>query len=119
MARQSTDTLAIRDTALAKALSFIRFQATLPVRVSEVARHADVSRRVLERRFLEFLHRSPAEELRRFQLDRVRQLLVETNLLMPVVTEKSGFGSQAYLSAVFRKHFKLTPIQFRRVNHRP
>ena len=117
VARQSTDTLAIRDPALAKALSFIRFQATLPVRVGEVARHAGVSRRVLERRFLELLHRSPAEELRRFQLDRARQLLVETNLPMPVVAEKSGFGSQAYLSAVFRKHFKQTPVQFRRDKH--
>ena len=112
--RQSTDTLAIRDPALVKALSFIRQQATLPVRVSEVARHAGVSRRKLERRFLEVLHRSPAEELRRFQLDRARQLLVETNLPMPVVAEKSGFGSQAYLSAVFRKHFNQTPIQLRR-----
>jgi LacI family transcriptional regulator len=119
VSRQSTDTLAIRDAALAKALSFIRVQATLPVRVSEVARHAGVSRRALERRFLEMLHRSPAQELRRCQLDRARQLLVETNLPMPDIAEKSGFGSQAYLSAVFRQHFKLTPIQFRRENHRP
>ena len=117
VSRQSTDTLAIRDPALVKALSYIRQQATLPVRVSEVAQHAGVSRRVLERRFMEVLHRSPAEELRRFQLERARQLLVETNLPMPHVAEKSGFGSQAYLSAVFRRHFQQTPMQFRRTAH--
>ena len=119
VARQSTDTLAIRDAALAKALSFIRQQATQPIRVDEVAKHAGVSRRALERKFLDVLQRTPAEELRRFQLDRARQLLVETNLPMPDVAEKSGFGSQAYLAAVFRKHFKQTPIQFRKEFHRP
>ncbi len=114
VARQSTDTLAVRDPALVKALSYIRQQATLPVRVNEVARHAGVSRRALERKFLEILQRTPAEELRRYQLDRARQLIADTNLPMPEIAEKSGFGSQAYLSAIFRKHFEKTPLKFRR-----
>ena len=114
VSRQSTDTLAVRDPALVKALSYIRQQATLPVRVSDVAKRAGVSRRGLERKFLEILQRTPAEELRRFQLDRARHLIAETNLAMPEIAEKSGFGSQAYLAAIFRKHFNQTPRQFRR-----
>lgn len=114
VSRQSTDTLAVRDPALAKALSYIRQQATLPVRVDGVAKHAGVSRRSLGRKFLDVLQRTPAEELRRFQMDRARQLIAETNLPMPAIAEKSGFGSQAYLSAMFRKHFNQTPLQFRR-----
>jgi LacI family transcriptional regulator len=101
-----------------KALSFIRQQASLRVRVGDVAQHAGVSRRALERKFLEVLQRTPAEELRRFQLERARQLLVETNLPMPEVAEKAGFGSQAYLSAMFRKHFNQTPTRYRREAHR-
>jgi len=115
--RQSTDTLAIRDPALVKAVSFIRQQATLPVLVSDVARHAGVSRRALERKFFEMLQRTPAQEIRRHQLDRARQLLTDTNLPMPDVAEKSGFGSQAYLSAMFRKHFNQTPMRYRREAH--
>jgi LacI family transcriptional regulator len=117
ISRQSTDTLAVRDSALVKALSYIRQQATLPVRVDEVARHAGISRRALERKFLEILQRTPAEELRRLQLERARHLIAETNLAMPDIAEKSGFGSQAYLSAIFRKHFNQTPLQFRRESH--
>ena len=117
VSRQSTDTLAVRDPALVKALSYIRQSATLPVRVDDVATHAGVSRRALERKFLEILQRSPAEELRRFQLDRARQLIADTNLPMPDIAEKSGFGSQAYLSAIFRKHYNQTPLQFRRESH--
>lgn len=111
--RQSTDTLAIRDPVMVKALAFIRQQASLPVRVNEVARHAGVSRRGLERRFMEQLQRTPAAELRRFQLDRARQLLSETDLSMSQVAEKTGFGSQAYFAAVFRTHFSQSPRQFR------
>ena len=114
VSRQSTDTLAVRDPALAKALSFIRQQATLPVLVGDVAKYAGVSRRALERKFFEVLQRTPAQEVRRFQLERARQLIAETNLSMPDIAEKSGFGSQSYLSAIFRKHFKQTPLQFRR-----
>jgi LacI family transcriptional regulator len=97
-----------------KALSFIRQQATLPVLVSDIARHTGVSRRALERRFLQILQRTPAQELRRHQLDRARQLLADTNLPMADVAEKSGFGSQAYLSAILRKHYDLTPLEFRK-----
>ena len=117
VSRQSTDTLAVHDPVLVKALSYIRQQATLPVRVAEVAKHAGVSRRALERKFLDILQRTPAKELRRLQLDRARQLIAETNLPMPDIAEKSGFGSQAYLSAIFRRHFKQTPLQFRRESH--
>ena len=117
VARQSTDTLAVRDPALVKALSYIRQQATLPVRVAEVAQHAGVSRRQLERKFLDVLQRTPAEELRRFQLERARQLIAETNLAMPAIAEKSGFSSQAHLCTIFRKHFKQTPLQFRRESY--
>jgi LacI family transcriptional regulator len=112
--RQSTDTLALRDPVMIRALAFIRQQAILPVGVNDVARHAGLSRRGLERRFLEQLQRTPAAELRRFRLDRARQLLAETDLPMSQVAEKAGFGSQAYFAAVFRARFGQSPRQFRR-----
>ena len=112
--RQSTDTFAIRDPIMIRALAFIRQQAILPVGVNDVARHAGVSRRGLERRFMEQLQRTPAAELRRFRFDRARQLLAETDLPMSQVAEKTGFGSQAYFAAVFRARFCQSPRQFRR-----
>ena len=83
---------------MVKALSFIRQQGILPVRVNDVARHAGVSRRGLERRFMEQLHRTPAAELRRFQLDRARQLLAETYLSM----SQGGGEDRFWLAGLFR-----------------
>jgi LacI family transcriptional regulator len=110
--RQSTDSLAIRDSALAKALNYIRQHAAFPIQIDDIARHAGVCRRVLERRFIE-LDRSPIEEIRRVRLERAKQLLVETGMSIPDVADASGFGSPAYLSHTFQKELHTTPKKYR------
>lgn len=112
--RRSTDTLAIQDQALVKALNFIRTHANQPIQVRDVAQHAGVSRRVLERRFAQVLGRSPAGEIRRVHLERAKQLLAETDLSIPDVAETSGFGSPEYMAYVFRAQLHKTPLKYRK-----
>ena len=49
--RASTDFLAVEDSAVAKAIHYIRMHCGEPLRLDAVARHAGVSRSVLQRRF--------------------------------------------------------------------
>ena len=112
--RQSTDTLAVGDRALVKALNFIRANAAQPLQVGEVARQSGVSRRVLERRFLQALGRSPATEIRRVHLERAKSLLVETDLAIPDVAEAAGFGSPEYLAYMFKVETGKTPLRYRK-----
>jgi LacI family transcriptional regulator len=114
--RQSTDTLAVGDPVVVKALSFLRQHMTEAICVRDVAMHAGVSRRVLERRFLELLHRTPAKEIRRVHLTHARRLLEETDLPLSQIAEMAGFGSQAYFSDLFRRQLGITPIQYRKKN---
>lgn len=117
--RQSTDTLAISDRAVVKAVSFIRENLSRPLHVSEIARHVGVSRRVLERRFQLHLERSPAEELRRVRLRKAQELLLDTDMPVPEVSEGAGFGSPEYMAYVFRQECDMTPVEYRRrVNSR-
>jgi LacI family transcriptional regulator len=113
-ARRSSDTLAIDDAALAKAIRFVRTNATRPIQVTDVSAQAGLSRRALERRFEAALGRSPASEIRRTRLERARSLLETTDMPIPEVAEKSGFGSPEYLAAIFHKTFGLTPLKYRR-----
>lgn len=116
--RQSTQTIALSDPVLVKALSFIRQNATQPwFGVPDVARHAGASRRGLERKFMEVLQHPPAEEIRRIRLEQAKRLLAETRLPMPQVAESAGFSSQAYLASSFRHHFGTSPLQFRKENY--
>lgn len=112
--RQSTDTMAITDRALVAAISFIRESAPRFIKVPDVARQAGISRRVLERRFIQVLKRTVAQEIRRVHLERAKKLLVETNLSIPDIAENSGFGSPEYLSYVFRTELDNTPLKYRK-----
>jgi len=111
--RQSTDTLAINDPDLARAIAFIRMHAFEGIQVGDVLRAVAVSRSWLERRFQEALGRSPAEEVRRVRLERARQLLAETDLPVPQIAQRAGFGSREYLAHAFKQATSLTPRQFR------
>ena len=112
--RQSTSTLAIHDAALAKAVSFIRERATGPLAVPDVARHVGLSRCTLERRFRETFNRSPGEEIRRVRIERAKCLLLETDLPIPDVAERCGFGSNAYLTESFQRALKTSPLRYRK-----
>jgi len=112
--RQSTDTLAVEDRDLARAIAFIRMHAAGPIQVNDVLREVSVSRSWLERRFQESLGRSPAEEIRRVHLDRAKQLLADTELPVPQVASASGFSSREYLAYAFKQATGLTPREFRR-----
>ena len=112
--RQSTDTLAVPEPALVKALSFIRLNPAQPMSVDDIARHAGVSRRVLERQFKEVLGRAPAAEIRRVRLDRAKSLLADTDLPIPDVADSAGFGSPEYLAYALRVHCGQTPLKYRK-----
>lgn len=111
--RQSTDTLAVDDPDLARAVAFIRSHATDPIQVPDVLREVPVSRRWLERRFREVLGRGPAAEIRRVRLARAKRLLAETEMPVPEVARLAGFGSREYLAAVFKSELDLSPRQYR------
>lgn len=112
--RHSTDTLAIQDRALARALSFIRENDSHRIEVKDVTRHAGVSRRALEQKFMKVLHRTPASEIRRVHLERAKRLLEETDLPIPDVAESAGYGSPEYMAGVFRSELQTTPLKYRK-----
>ena len=57
---------------------------------------------------------SPKAEIIRIQLNRVKELLLETDLKLETVAGKAGFKHPQYLSAVFKQKFGLTPGAFRK-----
>lgn len=115
--RQSTDTLAITNPVITSALGYIRENAGRPLLVDEVAEHAGVSRRKLERHFLHVMGRTPADQIRHVQVERAKVLLAETNRPIPEVAEAAGFGSPEYMATVFQKKLGLTPLKYRKKRH--
>lgn len=112
--RGSSDVLALEDPQLAAGLRFLRENAFHRLDVSEVARAAGLSRRVLERRFLARVGRSPKAEVIRLRLERAKELLHETHWPLAEIAEKTGFTHAEYLHAVFTGKTGMTPGAFRK-----
>lgn len=112
--RGSADIFAVNDAEVAEALRFIRENAANPLRVQDVLKHLALSRRTLERRFLAAIGRTPLAEIHRVHLERARQLLIETDLGIPEVAERSGFGDDTRFNFLFRRSCGTTPTAYRK-----
>jgi LacI family transcriptional regulator len=116
--RQSTDVLAIEDRHVAQAVRFIREHACNGINVRDVLKAVPQGRRLLESRFKRFLGHTPHEEITRVQLNRVKELLSETDLPLSVIAERAGFVHVEYLSVVFKKKVGVPPGRYRSVHKR-
>lgn len=112
--RQSTNIVAVEDQDLAAALRFIRDHASQRITVEDILAEVPISRSSLERRMKKFIGRTPKEEILRVQLERVQQLLAETQLSLTEIAFKTGFDHPHYLAALFKRKFQQTPGSFRR-----
>jgi len=112
-ARQSTDLLAIEDPEIATAVRFIRENACASIRVDDVLEQVALSRRALEKRFRTAVGRPPHMEIRRVQLERVKELLVTTDYKLEKIAELTGFSTAQYLAGLFHRVVKVTPGAWR------
>jgi LacI family transcriptional regulator len=111
--RQSSDILAVGDPKIASALRYIREHACEGIRVSDVLRHCPMARRALEARFRKLIARTPRQEILRVQLNRVKELLVGTDLPVWEIAGRTGFETD-YLSVVFKQETALAPTEYRK-----
>lgn len=111
--RQSTNTLAVPDLAVAKALRFIWDHLELQVPVRHIANQVGISLGILERRFKRHLGRSINAERHRKRLERCAELLLSTDLNVAEAGKAVGILNNGYLHRSFRKAFGMTPRQYR------
>ena len=111
--RQSTDTAAVDDLLVAKALRHIRTHSREALKVGDLQKVLFVSRRTLEHRFMNALGRTPAAEIRRVRLEIVRRLLIETDLPLAAIAERTGYQHQEVMVRAFQRQFGLPPGRFR------
>jgi len=116
MTRQSTDVVAVDDPVTAKALNYIREHYQKGITVSEIARIAGVSRRVLEIRFRKAMQRSVYEEVLRLRMNQACLLLIESNLSVAQIAEALNYDEIKYFSRAFRQVIGISPLAYRKQN---
>lgn len=111
--RESSDTVAIADEDIARALQFIRRNSTTNLRVNDILQHIDLSRRAFEHRFSKLVGHTPHEEIQRVRMNRVKALLRDTELTLHQIADRMGFEHSEYLGAAFKREVGISPGKYR------
>lgn len=111
--RRSTDVLAAQDPHVVKALRFMWDHVTENLGVDQIAAHVGVSRRTLAKGFQRDLGRGINAEFQRRRLEKVREVLTQTDLPIGRISGMFQFSSQSRLCRVFKDAYGQTPADYR------
>ena len=98
-------------------ISFIRSHYQEEITLSDIASSASISERECLRCFKRSVKDSPVQYLMKFRLMSSASILLSMpSLSITEVAEKCGFRSSSYFTELFKRHYKMTPKQFRKEN---
>jgi LacI family transcriptional regulator len=112
--RESTQPLHLLADRLASVLRYIQEHWAEPFGVSDLLEAVPASRRSLERLFQTHLGRSPAEEIRRVQINHVKWLLMEGRASLSEIATRAGFSSFSNFATAFRREVGMTASAYRK-----
>jgi AraC-like DNA-binding protein len=105
---------AVDDPVVFKALQIIWNHSYRNFRVDDIVQLLPISRRTLERKFIEALGYPIRREITRCRLERAKHLLTQTTLPVKHIAFTVGFSSTDRMGKVFQKTLRLSPGQYRR-----
>lgn len=85
-----------------------------PLPLSELARHAGLSQRQLDRLFQKYVKASPARYYLELRITRARRLLLQTGEPITSIAVACGFAGAPHFSRCYRAFFGQSPTQARR-----
>jgi LacI family transcriptional regulator len=114
--RHSANHLAVEDPQLRRAMSYLSERLQDSISVGRMCEDLRVARRSLERRFKEFYHCTPWEMLCRLRVARAKQLLVQSNHPISMVSDLCGFNDAERMAVVFKRVTGESPSSFRKLS---
>ncbi len=105
---------AMQDKRLATALSLIHQQPWHAWTLNELCTRAGISKSVLSEKFRAMIGHSPIEYLTIWRLQIAARWLMEPDMTIERVAERSGYESVPAFSKAFKRHFGVAPGSFRR-----
>jgi len=99
---------------LDKAISYIRYNYSYNINVSDIARHVGIERTYLYKIFMRYQKMSPKQYLTRYRLLAAKDMLGNTKYTITEIALSCGFHNSSMFSKSFQKEEKISPSQFRK-----
>ena len=97
-----------------KALQYIKEHYTEGITVADVSKHINYSESYFGYAFKKKYKMSVSQYVRELQLAKSKDLLENTSFSVSSVASYVGFDDFNYFSALFKKHFGLSPKEYRK-----
>lgn len=112
--RQSTDIYATHDKYIAAALKFIHQNIQASIRVNDVLKQLPLSRRSLEKRFLQMTGLPVYKYIYNLRIEKFAEKLLETDKNITEIAFETGFSDVKNISRRFRALKGCTPNEYRK-----
>ncbi|MGB0632164.1 MAG: AraC family transcriptional regulator [Alphaproteobacteria bacterium] len=107
------------DTRITRALEAMHSEPEHGWTVEELARVAGMSRAAFAGRFNDTLKIPPLTYLTDWRMQTARRMLLDTDIPIIEIAERTGYSSEASFGRVFKKHFEVRPAGYRRKKGAP
>lgn len=99
-----------------KALENIREYYDQGITLEEIAEKLHVTEEYLSTQFRKETGRTFTETIRRYRIERVKELLTATNWKLTKIAEMAGYTDPKYMSRVFKEETGMLPLEYRKKN---
>ncbi|GAA0721131.1 hypothetical protein GCM10008905_11190 [Clostridium malenominatum] len=106
------------DNKLKVALNYIEKNYLKKINLYEVAEYINFSPFYLSKQFKKEIGINFIEYVTKLKMEKAKELLANTNMPIINIALELSYNEQNYFSRVFRKHFKMTPSEYRDKIHR-
>ena len=114
--RHSTDTEAISDIFVSKALDWARVHLGEKLTAETLANRAGCSKHYLQNRAEQALGTSLGTAIRRLRLTTAAELLTTTDLPVSEISHRCGFACISHFAVLMKEAYDLTPLAYRKRN---
>ncbi|WP_018991946.1 GlxA family transcriptional regulator [Aromatoleum toluclasticum] len=105
--------------ALRTVLQLMKNNIEEPLSIDDLAQHAQVSRRQIDRMFQHYMNATPARYYLETRITRARRLLQQTNEPITSIAIACGFSGAPHFSRCYREFFGVSPSQVGARRRRP
>ena len=98
---------------ISQSMTYIQRHTNRPITIEQVAEHIHRSPSYLMKRFREETGQSVGAYITRCKMEEAEDLLIYSSQSLAEISAYLGYSSQSYFQNVFKKHFGMTPLQYR------